>query len=112
MKQALNKLLSNKYLEPIIFLLVMSLLYEFVIKSGLASSDTFINTITSIFVLFLMVFSYYYIAGFKIFKDEEEEHHIEPGETEFDYIPHDEIKKKKVGKKKAQHIIHPKVKKK
>ena len=37
--------------------------------------------------------------------------HIEPGETELDYIPKDEIEKiKKRMAKKEKVIIHPKVK--
>ncbi len=44
----------------------------------------------------------------KIFCKKNEVHIISPGETEFDYIPLNEVKKKSTKKEKV--IIHPKVK--
>jgi hypothetical protein len=112
MKESLNKLLDNKFLEPIIFVVITSLLLEFAIFPGLTVANTFINIITGIFSILLIFFSYFYISTFKIWRKEVEEV-IEPGETEFDYVPKEEIKKKKVYKKKPeQHVVHPKVKKK
>ena len=111
MKESLNKLLKNKFIEPIIFVTIVGLLCEFVVFPGLTVADTIINLLTLAFSIFLLVFGYFYITSF--FDKKEVENVIEPGETEFDYIPkEDMVKKKRTTKKKPEpHVVHPKVNK-
>ena len=60
-------------------------------------------------VLFLTLF---FIKNQDSLRDVETDDSLEPGLTELDYVPEEEIKKKKASKKNpVQHYIHPQVKK-
>jgi hypothetical protein len=65
------------------------------------------NMAAGLGALVLALFLYYYLLP-----SEEPIQEIEQGETELDYIPQEEIvKKKRTYKKKSEpHIVHPKVK--
>jgi hypothetical protein len=63
--------------------------------------------------IFSLLFAFHFIQWKKLFDFLSEDNTtIEPGETELDYIPQEEIvKKKRTYKKKIEpHIVHPKVK--
>jgi hypothetical protein len=64
--------------------------------------------------IFSLLFAFHFVQWKKLFDflSDEEEESIKPGETELDYIPQEEIvKKKRTYKKKVEpHVVHPKVK--
>lgn len=102
MKESFNKFLKNKFIEPIIFPIFVVLLCEFVVFPGLTAADTIINILTLAFSISISVFGYFYITSF--FDKKEEENVIEPGETELDYVPKEEIIKKKRTNNKKQPV--------
>jgi hypothetical protein len=92
----------RKYYEPTITLIVTLLLLDFLIFPGFTVPNTIINLLTfagSIVLLYVLLSLF---TG--RFKNNFIEHTptIEPGETELDYIPEEEIKKTKKPTSKAK----------
>jgi hypothetical protein len=92
----------SKYYEPLATLIVSILLFQFLFFPGLTIASTIINLITILGIIIWLVsvislfngrFSNYFIS--KVVN-------IEPGETELDYIPEEEIKKTKKPTSKAK----------
>lgn len=92
----------SKYYEPLATLIVSVLLFQFLFFPGLTIASTIINLITVLGIIVWVVlsislfngrFSNYFIS--KVVN-------IEPGETELDYIPEEEIKKTKRPTSKAK----------
>jgi hypothetical protein len=73
--------------------MVVLLIVEYLIFPGLTAANTLANISASLGAIVLGLFVYYYIVPDK---PEEE---IKPGETELDYIPQEEVLKKKRTKK-------------
>ena len=109
MKELFEKTFNNKNVKTILIGLTVFLIFTFIVFPGLTVADTILNIISALIGIFTLVFLFYYIDGDKFFNTPT----IEPGETELDYIPKEEIVKKKSTKKKKDesHIIHPKVNK-
>jgi hypothetical protein len=91
MKETLKKVFKNKIVEPVMIGLGVFFTFTFIVFPGLTAADTIINIISALVGIFTLVFLFYYINGDKLFNQPT----IEPGETELDYIPQDEIVKKK-----------------
>jgi hypothetical protein len=109
MKQALTKLFRKENIEPILVGLGSFVLLTFIIFPGLISISTFKNISAGFGGIILLMFLFYYVRGEKTVESVKD---IEPGETEFDYIPKEEIEKiKKKTTKKENVVFHPKVKK-
>jgi hypothetical protein len=108
MKQLLEKVFNKKISSPIFVGFGTFAIFTFIVFPGLTASNTILNILSAILGLFSIMFVYYYINMDKFV---DKLMHIEPGETELDYIPKDEIEKiKKRMAKKEKVIIHPKVK--
>jgi hypothetical protein len=108
MKQLLEKVFNKKISSPIFVGFGTFAIFTFIVFPGLTVSNTILNILSGILGLFSIMFVYYYINMDKFV---DKLMHIEPGETELDYIPKDEIEKiKKRISKKEKVIIHPKVK--
>jgi hypothetical protein len=108
MKQLLEKVFNKKICSPIFIGLGTFAIFTFIIFPGLTASDTLINVVSALVGLFTLAFIFYYMKGDEILETIND---IEPGETELDYIPKEEVEKikKKVTKKKMQpHVVHPK----
>jgi hypothetical protein len=107
MKKTLNKLFKKTNIEMILVALGVLLSIQFLIFPGLTAPNTLMNMAAGLGALVLALFLYYYLLP-----SEEPIQEIEQGETELDYIPQEEIvKKKRTYKKKTEsHIVHPKVK--
>ncbi len=108
MKQLLEKVFNKKISSPIFVGFGTFAIFTFIVFPGLTASNTILNILSGILGLFSIMFVYYYINMDKFV---DKLMNIEPGETELDYIPKDEIEKIKKGiTKKEKVIIHPKVK--
>lgn len=110
MKQLLEKVFNKKVSSPIFVGFGTFAIFTFIVYPGLTDANTILNVLSALVGLFTLVFIFYYIGGDKMVETIKD---IEPGETEFDYIPKDEVEKiKKKTTKKEKVIVHPKVKKK
>ena len=108
MKQLLEKVFNKKISSPIFVGFGTFAIFTFIVFPGLTVANTILNILSGIVGLFTICFLYYYINMDKFV---DKIMHIEPGETELDYISKDEIEKiKKKRTKKEKVIIHPKVK--
>ncbi len=108
MKQLLEKVFNKKISSPIFVGFGTFAIFTFIVFPGLTVANTILNILSGIVGLFTICFLYYYINMDKFV---DKIMHIEPGETELDYISKDEIEKiKKKKTKKEKVIIHPKVK--
>ncbi len=87
-----KNILSKKTVTPIFVGFGSFAIITFIVFPGLMTHNIIINILSGIIGLFTIVFVYYYINldlfVNKIF-------HIEPGETELDYINPEELKLKK-----------------
>ena len=109
MKQLLEKAFNKKVSSPIFVGFGTFAIFTFIVFPGLTLSNTILNVLSALIGLFTLVFLFYYIGGEKIVESVKD---IEPGETEFDYIPKEEIERiKKKTTKKENVVIHPSVKK-
>lgn len=100
MKETLKKVFKNKIVEPVMIGLGVFFTFTFIVFPGLTAADTIINIISALVGIFTLVFLFYYINGDKLFNQPT----IEPGETELDYIPQDEIVKKKKNPKQFDGV--------
>jgi hypothetical protein len=108
MKQLLEKVFNKKISSPIFVGFGTFAIFTFIVFPGLTVANTILNILSGILGLFSIMFVYYYINMDKFV---DKLMNIEPGETELDYIPKDEIEKiKRRITKKEKVIIHPKVK--
>lgn len=100
MKELIKKVFNKKITTPIFIVFGVLGVFNFIVFPGLTTADTAANIVSAIFGVFTLVFLFYYIDWFMLVEPPKEE----PGETELDYIPKNEVvkKKRKSGKKKAQ----------
>lgn len=104
MKDLFKKVFSEKTSSPIFVGFGTFAIVTFIVFPGLTAANTVINIISAIIGLFTICFLYYYINMDKFV---DKVFHIEPGETELDYINPEELqpKKKKSIKKKDNPIV-------
>ena len=136
MKETLKKTFNKDVLLVVGIVFGLILTFEFIVFPGLTASDTILNILSGLIGLFSLLFAFHFIQWKKLFDFlSEDEELIKPGETEYDYIPKDEILKKKRNPKQSSktkseepfvktrkkskksefpmephHTIHPKVK--
>lgn len=136
MKELLKKTFDTNVLAVVGVVLGLILTFEFIVFPGLTASDTILNILSLLIGVFSLLFAFHFIQWKKLFDFlSEDEEPIKPGETEYDYIPKDEILKKKRNPKQfsetkseepfvktrkkpkksefpmePHHTIHPKVK--
>lgn len=91
MKEAFKKAFKNKVVESVTVGLGVFLIFTLIVFPGLTAADSILNIVATLIGIFTLVFLFNYIDGTKLFSKPT----IEPGETELDYIPQDEIVKKK-----------------
>ena len=103
MKELFKKVFSEKTSSPIFVGFGTFAIVTFIVFPGLTAANTIINILSAIIGLFTLVFVYYYIHMDKFV---DKVFHIEPGETELDYINPEELKpkKKKTIKKETQIV--------
>jgi hypothetical protein len=100
MKEFFEKTFNNKVVKPIFIALGVFLIFTLIVFPGLTAADSILNIVATLIGIFTLVFLFNYIDGTKLFSKPT----IEPGETELDYIPKDEIVKKKRNLKQFPEI--------
>lgn len=127
MKELLKKTFDTNVLAVVGVVLGLILTFEFIVFPGLTTSDTILNILSLLIGIFSILFTFHFIQWKKLFEFLSEDKPIEPGETELDYIPKEEVIKKKKNpkqmdgiksdtpfvktrKKSEPHVPHPKVK--
>jgi hypothetical protein len=99
MKEVFKKAFSLKAMEPFLVGISIILLLEYVVYPGLTVANTVFNLLAGGLAVGILLFLYYYLRiKTPVCKKSEE---IEAGETELDYVPIKEVKKKKTVKKKS-----------
>lgn len=96
----------RKYYEPLATLIATFLLLDFLIAPGLTIPNTLINLISlfGLMVLFTVLISLF-TGRFKN-NFTEQTPTVEPGETELDYIPEEELKPKRpTAKAKVKKVV-------
>lgn len=93
MKDLFKKILSKKIATPIFVGFGAFAIFTFIVFPGLTTANTILNILSALIGLFTLIFVFYYVGGDKLLQTIAED--IEPGETELDYIPKEEIVKKK-----------------
>lgn len=92
MKEILKKVFDKKVSSPIFIGTGTFAIFNFIVFPGLNVSNTILNVLSGVLGLFTFVFIFYYL---KLDKTYESYTHVEPGETELDYVSEDELKPKK-----------------
>lgn len=99
MKDLFKKVFSEKTSSPIFVGFGVFAIFTFIVFPGLTVASTIFNILSVLLGLFTLIFVFYYLRVDKIY---ESLTHIEPGETELDYINPEELKpKKRTTKKKT-----------
>ena len=92
MKDLFKKVFSQKTSSPIFVGFGTFAILTFIVFPGLSAANTALNILSGILGLFTLIFVYYYINMDKFV---DKFIHIEPGETELDYVNPDDLKPKK-----------------
>jgi len=92
MKDLFKKVFSKKTVTPIFVGFGLFAIVSFIVFPGLTVANTIINILSGIIGLFTLAFVYYYM-NLDLFINKIL--HVEPGETELDYINPDELKPKR-----------------
>jgi hypothetical protein len=106
--------MKTKFTKPILIIILIFIIFDFIVFPGLTASDTIQNILGLLVGIFTILSGYQLIEWENLFQSSSNDiETIKPGETELDYIPKEEIlKKKRTHKKKVEaHVIHPKVEK-
>lgn len=91
MKELLKKVFSVKTSSPVFIGFGTFAIFTFIVFPGLTVANTILNILSALIGIFTLTFIFYYL---KIDKMYENFTHIEPGETELDYINPEELKPK------------------
>lgn len=103
MKELLKKTFDTNVLAVVGVVLGLILTFEFVVFPGLTESDTILNILSLLIGIFSILFTFHFIQWKKLF-DFLSQEEIKPGETELDYIPKDEVVKKKKNTKQFPEV--------
>lgn len=104
MKELFRKVFSEKTSSPIFVGFGVFAIFTFIVFPGLTASSTALNLFSCALGIFTLVFVYYYLRVDKIYENFT---HIEPGETELDYVNPEELKPKKKRTRKPEFPIEP-----
>jgi hypothetical protein len=104
MKELFKKVFSEKTSSPIFVGFGVFAIFTFIVFPGLTASSTALNLFSSALGIFTLVFVYYYLRVDKIYENFT---HVEPGETELDYVNPEELKPKKKRTMKPEFPIEP-----
>jgi hypothetical protein len=105
MKELLKKTFNTSVLAVVGVVFGIGITFQFIVFPGLTASDTILNILSLLIGIFSLLFAFHFVQWKKFFEflsDEEEP--IKPGETELDYIPKEEIVKKKKNPKQFDGV--------
>ena len=102
MKETLKKVFDKSVLAVVGVIFGVVIVFEYIVFPGLTTADSYTNILAALVGIFSVLFVYHFIQWKDLYeflskKDEV----IPPGETEYDYIPKEEIVKKKRNPKQA-----------
>jgi hypothetical protein len=100
MKELLKKVFDKKIVMPIISGIGVVAIFEYIVYPGLTTANTFFNVLSFLIAVFVFVLLFHLLKVENIFNPE----HLEPGETELDYIPKEEVIKKKRNPKQFSDV--------
>jgi Na+(H+)/acetate symporter ActP len=114
MNEILKKVFDKSVLAVVGVIFGCGVIFEYVVFPGLTAADSYLNILSALIGIFTVLFIYHFIQWKDLYEFlSKKEEVIPPGETELDYIPKEEIvKKKKTVKKKSvnKKVEEPKVK--
>jgi hypothetical protein len=100
-KQTLKKVFDKSVLLVVVIVFGFIATFEYVVFPGLTAADSYLNIISALIGIFSILFIYHSIQWKDLFSFlSKEDGTVLPGETEYDYIPKEEIVKQKTIKKK------------
>jgi hypothetical protein len=100
MKELLKKVFDKKIVIPIVSGIGVVAIFEYIIYPGLTTANTFFNVLSFLIAVFVFVLLFHLLKVENLFNSE----HLEPGETELDYIPKEEVIKKKRNPKQFSDV--------
>jgi len=92
MKELFKKVFSEKTSSPVFVGFGAFAIFTFIVFPGLTAANTILNIISALVGVFTLTFIFYYLKVDKLY---ETFTHVEPGETELDYISPEELNPKK-----------------
>jgi hypothetical protein len=105
MKELLKKTFDINVLSVVGVVFGIGLIFQFIVFPGLTTSDTILNILSLLVGIFSLLFAFHFVKWKKLFDFlSEDKKPIEPGETEYDYIPKKEIIKKKRNPKQFSEV--------
>lgn len=114
MKETLKKVFHKSVLAVVGVVFGIGIVFQYVVFPGLTVADTYTNILAALIGIFSILFVFHYIQWKELFSflSENNDEVVPPGETEYDYIPQEEIikKKKTVNKKVSKPLVEGKTK--
>lgn len=102
MKETLKKVFHQGILAVVGVIFGIGIIFEYVVFPGLTAADTYLNILSALIGIFTIIFVYHFVQWKDIFEFLSSKNQpIPPGETEYDYVPKDEIVKKKRNPKQS-----------
>lgn len=104
MKETLKKIFNKRVLAVLVVIFLITILFKYVVFPGLTVADSFSNILAVLIGIFSIVFVYHFIQWkdlIKFLSDKDEVKVVPPGETELDYLPKEELIKKKRNPKQS-----------
>jgi hypothetical protein len=97
--------MKTKFTKPILIIICIFIIFDFIVFPGLTASDTIQNILALLVGIFTTLSGYQLIEWGNLFQSSSiDEETIKPGETELDYIPKEEIVKKKRNPKQSSEV--------
>ena len=105
MKETFKKTFDTNVLMVVGVVFGIGLIFQFIVFPGLTEADTLLNILALLVGIFSLLFAFHFVQWKKLFDFlSEDEQPIPPGETELDYIPQEEITKKKRNPKQSPEV--------
>lgn len=103
MKETLKKVFDKSVLLVVGVIFGCGIIFEYVVFPGLTAADSYLNILSALIGIFTILLVYRTIQWkdlIKFLSDKDEV--VPPGETEYDYVPEEEIKKKRNPKQSSK----------
>lgn len=103
MKETLKKVFDKRVLAVVGVVFGIAITFQYIVFPGLTTADSYTNIIAALVGIFSILFAFHFVQWKDLFSFLSEEK-ITPGETEYDYIPKEEIVKKKRNPKQFPEV--------
>lgn len=104
-KETFKKTFDTNVLTVVGVVFGIGLIFQFIVFPGLTASDTILNILSILIGIFSLLFAFHFVEWKKLFDFlSEDEGLVKPGETELDYLPKEEILKKKRNPKQFPEV--------